>query len=507
MSKRQGKVYLVGAGPGDPGLLTLRGRELLCQADAVFYDYLANPLLLDYADHSELVCLGRHGQGRVLSQDEINQQVIAAAHSGKCVVRLKGGDPSIFARAGEELSALEAAGIEYEIVPGVTTALAASAYAGVPLTHRDHASCVAFVTGQECRSKQGATLDLQNLAKFPGTLVFYMGVTTAPDWAQQLLQYGKPADTPVAIVRRCTLPEQQTVHTTLGELAEVLAPGKMRPPAIVIVGDAVGASAQSHWFTRRPMFGQTVLVTRPARQAATLESEFNALGATTLLQPAIEIEPVEDWSQVDAAIEKLAAYDWLVFSSANGVRFFLDRLLNKGGDLRQLGRCRLAAIGPATTEALQEYHLRADLQPKEYRAEALAQELAAEANGERFLLLRASRGREVLAETLNAAGAEVEQVVVYESRDVAKPRAEILDLLKAKEIDWITATSSAIARSLVNLFGDALHQTKLAAISPLTANVLQEAGFTPTAIATEYSTSGLVEAIVEAHGRESRVAE
>ncbi|NOZ40986.1 MAG: uroporphyrinogen-III C-methyltransferase [Planctomycetes bacterium] len=497
MKQKTGKVYLVGAGPGDPGLLTLRGCELLRQAEVVFYDYLANPLLLNHAaSTAELVCLGRHGQGRVLEQEEINRQVIAAAKSGKQVVRLKGGDPSIFARAGEEIAALEAAGIRYEVVPGVTAALAASSYAGVPLTHRDHASCVAFVTGRECCDKAGSALDLANLAKFPGTLVFYMGVTTAPVWAGELVKHGKSADTPVAIVRHCSLPKQQTVLTTLGELPEVLVSRKIRPPAIVIVGEAVTARSANGWFTSRPLFGQTVLVTRPARQAASLSLQLNALGATTLLQPAIEIEPVDDWAKVDAAIENLATFDWLVFSSANGVQYFLERLFATGGDLRTLAACRLATIGPATATALANYHLHTDLQPEEYRAEALAAQLAPESQGKRILLLRASRGREVLAETLADAGAEIEQVVVYESRDTAKPQAEIVDALAAGQIDWVTVTSSAIARSLVKLFGASLQRTKLAAISPLTAGVLDEAGFPPKVVATDYTSEGLLNAIV-----------
>jgi len=488
------KVYLVGAGPGDPGLLTLRGCELLQQAEIVFYDYLANPLLLEHTtDKAELVCLGRHGQGRVLAQDEIIRQVISAAQAGNRVVRLKGGDPSIFARTGEEIAALEAADIPYEVVPGVTAALAASSYAGVPLTHRDHASCVALVTGQEGRDKRGSALDLAKLANFPGTLVFYMGVTTAPVWASELMKHGKSADTPVAIVRHGSLPSQQTVRTTLGELPTVLAPGKMRPPAIVIVGDVVAAQTASSWFTSRPLFGQTVLVTRPARQAASLQQQLHALGATTFLQPAIEIKPVADWSHVDATILNLASYDWLVFSSVNGVHFFLDRLLAIGYDLRQLATCRFAAIGPATAAALANYHLRADLQPQEYHAEALAEQLASQASGKRILLLRASRGREVLAESLSAAGAEVEQVVVYESRDVVKPQAEIASALAAGQIDWVTVTSSAIARSLVKLFGEQLRQTQLAAISPLTAGVLDEAGFPPAVVAEESTTESLLQ--------------
>lgn len=496
VAPQAGKVYLVGAGPGDPGLLTLRGCELLEQAEVVFYDYLANPLLLGHvSEAAERICLGRHGQGRVLTQEEINQQVVSAAQAGKRVVRLKGGDPSIFARKGEEIAALEAASVAYEVVPGVTAALAASSYTGVPLTDRDYASCVAFVTGQERSDRTGTSLDLKNLAGFPGTLVFYMGVTTAPAWTTKLIKHGKSPDTPVAIVRNCSLPEQQTVKTTLGQLPEVLATGKIRPPAIVIVGEAVTAQPAHDWFTSRPLFGQTIVVTRPAQQGMAMIAELSNLGAAAMLQPAIEISAVKDWSAVDATIQNLSSYDWLVFSSANGVRYYMERLLASGGDLRQLANCQLAAIGPATVASLADYHLRADLQPANYRAEALADVLAPHAAGKRVLLLRASRGREVLAETLTAAGAAVEQVVVYQSRDAAKPQAEVLEALEAGRVDWMTVTSSAIARSLVNLFGESLRKTKLAAISPLTAGVLEELGFPATITASEYTTTGLLQTI------------
>jgi len=497
MSHLTGKVYLIGAGPGDPALITLRGCEVLAKAQIVFYDYLVNPLILRHVGHeTELVCLGRHGRGRLLSQAEINTQVISAARAGKIVVRLKGGDPAIFGRTAEEIAALEAARIDYEVVPGVTAALAASSYAGIPLTHREAASCVALVTGQECRDKEGASLDLANLASFPGTLVFYMGVTTAPRWSAELIQHGKPAETPVAIVRHCSLPSQQVVKTTLGQLAEVLATEKMRPPAIIIVGEAVAAETQANWFASRPLFGRTILITRPADQAAQMVDRLTTLGAAALCQPAIEITPPTDWSPVDAAINNLASYDWLVFSSANGVRFFLDRILATGRDLRQLGTCQLAAIGPATTDALQDYHLKADLQPAEYRAEALAEQLAPQAAGKQFLLLRASRGREVLAETLRAAQAHVEQAVVYRSEDVKQADPEIMAALSESKIDWITVTSSAIARSLVQMFGDDLRKSQLAAISPLTASVLTDAGYPPAVVASHYTTEGLLEAIL-----------
>ena len=504
MTHSIGKAYLIGAGPGDPGLLTLRGRRRLAEADVVLYDYLVNPRILEHvrAD-AELVCLGRHGHGRIISQEEIEQRMIAAARDGRVVARLKGGDPAIFGRTAEEIAVLEAAGISYEVVPGVTAALAASSYAGVPLTHRDAASCVAFVTGQEGRDKDGAPLDMAALACFPGTLVFYMGVTTAPEWAAALMQHGKRGDTPVAVIRHATLPQQQVMVTTLAQVPVLLAPGKVRPPAIVIVGDVVAHRAAVDWFAARPLVGRIVLVTRPARQADSLVDRLADLGAAVLAQPAIEIGPPPDWAPVDAAIEKIDAFDWMVFSSANGVHSFLQRLGHGGRDLRALGPVKLAAIGPATAETLAEYHLHADVQPADYRAEALAESLAPQARGQQFLLVRASRGREVLAEMLTAAGAAISQVVAYESRDAAEPDADVAAALAAGQIHWITVTSSAIARSLVRLFGSDLAKAKLAAISPITAGVLAEAGFPAAAVAEQYTTDGLIDAILAAEAAQT----
>jgi uroporphyrinogen III methyltransferase/synthase len=496
-----GKVYLIGAGPGDPGLITLRGRKLLGQADVVLYDYLANPRMLSFCrPKADLVCLGRHGEGRILSQDEIHERMIAAAHTGKMVARLKGGDPAVFGRTSEETAALEAAAVPYEVVPGVTAALAAASYAGVPLTHRSAASCVAFVTGQECLAKETESLDMAALAQFPGTLAFYMGVTSAPRWAAALIEHGKSADTPVAIVRHATLPQQQVQVTTLGQLPEVAAAG-LRPPAIMLVGKAIDERAALDWFGTRPLAGQTVMVTRPAHQTDEMAERLGELGASVLEQPAIEIGPPADWGPVDASIAELGTFGWVVFSSANGVRAFLERLRLSGHDMRALGGVQLAAIGPATADALAEYALRADVQPSEYRAEALAKALGPIAKGQKVLLVRASRGREVLAETLSAAGAAVTQVVAYESRDVTTPDESIAKSLAAGRVDWVTVTSSAIGRSLVALFGDDLRRTKLAAISPLTAGVLADAGYPAAAVATEYTSAGLVAAILAANGK------
>jgi uroporphyrinogen III methyltransferase/synthase len=500
LEPKHGHVYLVGAGPGDPGLITWRGVQCLAQADAVLFDYLANPTLLAHAPPTaERICLGRHGRERIWTQNEINERLIALARQGKRVVRLKAGDPAVFARLSEEVSALEAAGVAYEVVPGITAALAAASYAGIPLTERGRASAIALVTGHEQADKDAPALDFTALAAFPGTLVVYMGVTTAADWTRALLEAGKPADTPAAIVRRCTWPDQQTIHCTLGAVAQQIAESNLRPPVLTIVGEVAALAETNTWFNRRPLFGQRVLVTRPRRQASRLCELLTDLGAHCLVQPAIEIEPTADWSLADAAIERLGEFDWLVFSSANGVEHFIGRLLETGRDLRALGRLKIAAIGPATGEVLKQFHLHADLTPDEFRAESLAEALVEASSPNtsqaRLLLIRASRGREVLGDMLEDAGCAVEQVVVYRSVDVQTPDTEIVTFLQTGRIDWITVTSSAIARSLVCMFGNDLRRAKLASISPITSHTLRELGHEPAAEAAEYTMKGVAEAI------------
>jgi uroporphyrinogen III methyltransferase / synthase len=492
-----GQVFLIGAGPGDPGLLTLRGAELLSRADVVLYDYLTPAVLLKHCRvDCETVCLGRHGAGKLWTQTQINERMIAAALAGKTVVRLKGGDPGIFGRLAEELAALRAANLPYEIVPGVTTAVAAGAYAEVTLTDRDAASCVAFVTGHENPQKDDTlSLDFAALAKFPGTLVIYMGFTTAPLWSAELIRHGMSVTTPVLIVRKCSLPTQESFAMTLGDVATELAPGKMRPPLVAIVG-AVSASGVESWFTRRPLFGKTVLVTRPEHQADELADRLTELGARVLRQPVITISPPEDRAAFSAAVTRATGYDWIVFSSANGVEAFFTELAAQGLDARSLYRKQIAVIGPATSDALLAHGLFCDLQPEEYRAEALADALAPLAGGMNVMLIRASRGRDVLYQELLSAGSLVEQTIAYRSEDVAELRPEIAAALEAGEIDWVTVTSSAIARSLVKLAGDSLKRTKLVAISPLTAGVLAELGYPATAVAEEFTSAGVVAAVL-----------
>jgi uroporphyrinogen III methyltransferase/synthase len=499
-SHKAPSVYLVGAGPGDHRLLTLRGVECLGRADIVLYDYLVNPRLLEHArPGAELVCLGRHGHGRLLSQDEVNARIVRDAQAGKVVVRLKAGDPVIFARAAEEVRAVIDAGLTLEIVPGVTAAMAAGSHAGISLTDRRSASAVALVTGHEDGEKGEPALDYAALASFPGTLVFYMGVTTASTWSEALVAAGKPASTPVAVVRRCSWPDQQTIHATLGTVAQTIAERRLRPPAICIVGEVACWDSTTAWFASRPLSGRRIVVTRPIEQADGLRSSLEELGAEVFVQPAIRIEPPENWSALDATLARLESFDWIVFSSANGVRALLDRLCSGPGDLRRLAGARLAAIGSGTAAALADYRLKADLLPEEFRAEALAEVLIGQ-SGQRLLLVRASRGREVLAERLSAAGREVEQVVAYCSTDVDEPEPSVVAALEAGRIDFITVTSSAIARSLARLLGPLLARTKLVSISPITSATLRELGYPPAAEATAYTMDGVVDAILAVSG-------
>ena len=492
-----GKVVLVGAGPGDPGLITMRGVEWLRRADAVLYDYLVNPEILRHTNETcDLIFLGQHGRASIWPQSRINDRLVTLAKQGKIVVRLKSGDPMVFGRAADELDAILKSDIPFEIVPGITAALAAGSSAGIPITHRDHASSVALITGQEGKGKSTTALDFDALARFPGTLVVYMGVTTAKSWTESLIAAGKPGNTPTALIRRCSWPNQQTIHCRLDEVIANLTPyKKFPPPVIAIIGNVTELAERLSWFQYRRLFGKRILVTRPRHQADALVTLLAEQGADAICYPAIQIEDPHDWDSVDTMIGRLAGFEWLVFSSANGVERFIGRIFELGEDARTLAGTKLASIGPATSAKLLEYGLRADLEASEYRAESLANDLSPHVRNAKVLLARASRGREVLSQMLTEAGATVEQVVVYQSEDTAVPDYKIMNDLAAGKIDWVTVTSSATARSLHRLFGESLNSSKIASISPITSNVLRQLGIEPSAEASVYTMPGLVDAI------------
>jgi uroporphyrinogen III methyltransferase/synthase len=505
---KPGIVYLVGAGPGDPGLLTRRGAEVLSRADVVLYDHLASSLLLDLAPaHALRVCAGKSSGHCTMSQDSINEQLRVHGIAGRTVVRLKGGDPLLFGRGGEEAEFLRRHGIPFEIVPGVTAGLGATAYAGIPVTHRAVSSAVAFVTGHGDPEAEGSTqagrsrLDWPTLARFPGTLVIYMGVTHLAAIARTLMKHGKPAETPAAVVASGTLPSQQVVRGTLETLGDAARAAGVKPPALMVIGEVVERRDELSWFEARPLFGQRIVVTRPMAEAATSASLLESLGAEVLLAPTVEIRPLDDPRPLDAVLARLSEYDWLVFTSANGVRHFLDRLLEIGGDLRALGRTMLAVIGPGTAQELSRYHLRADLMPETYRSESLAESLARRAAGRKILLARADRGRDVLRAELGQV-ALVDQVAVYRNVDVERLPEDVEARLQEGSVDWITLTSSAIAARMHTLCPEPARarigrEIRLASLSPVTSESITRMGWQVSAEASVYTWEGLVEAIVE----------
>lgn len=508
----QPRVFLVGAGPGNPGLLTVRGAEVLARADLVLYDQLVPERLLDLAPPTaERVCVRDLPGNHPDKYPHIHQKLIAAATAGKTVVRLKGGDPLIFGRGGEEAEALRAAGLAYEIVPGVTAALAAGAYLELPLTHRLYSSAVALVTGHELPNKPGNKLDWKALAAFPGTLAIYMGIVRLPVIVSELLKHGKPPDTPAGIVERASLGEQRTVFATLATLEDARRHAGLEAPGLILVGEAVSQRAAHPWFEARPLFGQRVLVTRPAHQAAGMVRKLEDLGAVVSRLPVVEIREPADFTAVDRALSQLqaGAWDWLVFTSANGVHALLRRLDVLGRDLRDLGRVKLAAIGPKTAAALREYRLRADIVPgTTFSSEGLVAALAQQVAGARVLLARADRGRELLRDEL-AKVATVEQVAVYVQADVVELDAAVLDSLRRGEIRYVTLPSSNIARGVLGGFDDTIRgrvergEIRLVAISPETGNAIRELGLPVAAEATTFTEDGLIQAVVELTRRES----
>ena len=417
------------------------------------------------------------------------------------MVRLKGGDPFIFGRGGEEAEVLRQAGIPYEIVPGVTSALGAAAFAGIPLTHRSHASAVALVTGHENPAKPDSALDWSALARFPGTLAIYMGISRLPQIVRALEQFGKDPMTPAAVIHRATTGEQETLEAPLRELPAAVQAAGMTAPAVIIIGQVVALRSEIQWFEQRPLFGKRVLVTRPRAQAAELMHRLELLGAVCFVLPTVEIKEPEDWPAVDRALGRLSTYQWLVFTSSNGVHALLRRLRQTGRDLRALGGVKLAAIGPATADALRSYHLEPDLMPAAFRSEELAEALKQQAAGQRVLLARADRGRDLLRQEL-ATVAQVDQVAVYSQVDSVDAHSEVFDYLRRGEIDYVTLTSSNIARALLRALDEPSRgriqsgETKLVTISPETSKAVAEFGFPVAATATEYTSAGVIESLV-----------
>ncbi len=503
-----GTVILVGAGPGDPGLITVAGAEALARAEVVVYDRLANPRLLDLAPKDAERCFaGKGPDAHTMSQDEINALLIDRARAGKRVVRLKGGDPFVFGRGGEEAQALAAAGVPFDVIPGVSSAVAAPAYAGIPVTHRGVAASVAFVTGHEDPTKEEQDVDWERLATAVDTLVLLMGVGQLATIIERLIAGGRAAATPAAVIEWGTLPRQRVVTGTLGDIVAKANEERIGPPAVAVVGDVVRLRDTIRWFDTKPLFGLRVLVTRTREQASELSRALAAAGAEPVELAAIEVVRRYDEAKVSAAIDALrgGAYEWALFTSANGAEIFFDLLSERGLDARAL-RAQIGAIGPGTAAALRAHGIAADITPAASAATAeglLAALEPFDVRDKRVLLPRAEGARDVLIAGLAARGAQVDEVTLY----VAEPPRPAthdprpLELLRAGDIDIATFASSSSVRSLVALLGgdiEQLRRCRIAAIGPVTAQAVEELlGRPPDLVAPEHTIPGLVQALVE----------
>lgn len=499
-------IYLVGSGPGDPGLFTVKGVRCLEKADTIVYDRLAPEALLDYAKpEAERIYVGKKPGNPSMPQEEINNLLVELGKAGKTVVRLKGGDPYIFGRGGEEALDLLEAGIPFEVVPGITSGVAAPAYAGIPVTHRGVSTSVAFITGHEDPTKGRQDVDWSRLANAADTLVLYMGVGRLREISAELISAGRDPETPTACVRWGTIADQQTVTGTLGDIAEKVAEAGLKPPAITVVGDVVSLRESGlDWFEQRPLFGRRVVVTRARAQAGELSVMLEDLGAQILEFPTIDIQSPQDFTPLDKAISELDSFDWLVFTSVNGVDAFLERLERHGLDVRAVPRAaRIAAIGPATADRVQAIGLRVDIVPREYRAESLLEEISEDSLvGKRVLIPRAKVARAVLPEKLREAGAEVVVPPAYESIPTDEGKEALAASLAEGEVDCVTFTASSTVENFVRAFGAEeagllLEETRVACIGPITADTARGYGLRIDTEAAEYTMPGLVEAVVD----------
>ncbi len=494
-----GKVYLIGAGPGDPGLLGLKAKKILQKADAIVYDRLADSRILAYArEDAEMVYVGKKSASHTMKQEEINRLLVKLAGEGKTVARLKGGDPFVFGRGGEEALALLAAGQDFEFIPGVTSAIAVAEYAGIPVTHRKIATSFAVITGHEDPTKGESSINWKGLATAVDTLVFLMGVENIEKITAELIKNGRSADCPAALIRWGTRPNQETLVTTVGRAAADVKKNNFKPPAIFIAGDVVALREKLRWFDTRPLFGKTIVVTRAREQASTLTEKLEDLGANVIEIPAIKIVAPESYGPLDNAIKNLDRYKWLVFTSANGVRYFFARLYAAGLDSRELN-LKIAAIGTGTARALKHRGIVADIVPKTYKAEELAEALAPYIKtGDRILLPRVLEARQVLPDTLRNLGAEVDVVPAYTTVADSTGREELIKLLEEKKIGMVTFTSSSTVKNLLTAIDnkkELLEDVKIAVIGPVTGKAAEKAGLKVAVMAEEYTIDGLVAAI------------
>ncbi len=502
---KTGKVYLIGAGPGDPGLITVKGLEYLRKADVIIYDRLLDDGLLDStAAAAERIYMGKAAGVHNRSQTEINRLLIAKAREGKTVVRLKGGDPFVLGRGGEEARVLAKHGIPFEVVPGITSAIAVPAYAGIPVTQRGIASSFAVVTGHEYPGKEESSINWKGLATGVDTIIFLMGIKNLPEIVSRLIEFGRPYDMPVAVIKDGTRSEQKTVVGTLKDIAAGVKDARLTPPVVIVVGEVVRLRDKLRWFDNRPLFGKRILVTRSRHQASALSRLLTERGAMPIELPAIDIQPVGDNSELDQAITNLKRYDWIIFTSVNGVAAFWKRLTGLKLDSRALGGRRIGAIGPATAEVLASRGVIPDYVPDTYTTEGILDGLGQrEVTGQRFLLPRADIADEELVRGIRNFGAEVCEVTTYHTLPATESIAEARRMLIAGEIDVIAFTSSSMVTNLVTVFqGEPmpLKRVKIACIGPKTAEVVVGAGLKVDILAGEATVPGLVATIEDYFG-------
>ncbi len=504
--EKRGKVYLVGAGPGDIGLMTIKGLRCLKRADVVVYDYHLNAQVLNYIKKdAEFIYAGKQGGHHTMSQEEINAILLDRAKSGKTVCRLKGGDPFVFGRGGEEACALADEGLEFEVVPGVSSSVAAPAYAGIPLTHRKISSSFAVIPGYEDITKEGSSIAWEKLATGVGTLVFLMAVKNVDVLTQKLIANGKPPETPVAVIRWGTRPEQRTIVSTLGGIAGVMKENHIRPPAVMVIGEVVRLREKLKWYEQKPLFGHRVLLTREHSSGFdTLED----MGAEVMEFPTFEIVPPASWQPLDEALGKAGSYDWIIFTSAKGVKFFFERLRELGMDIRCLGGAKICAVGPKTAQAVGSFCLKVDMVPDEFRAEGLIKSFAGlkdpqgkGLDGMRFLLPRAQEAREVFPEKVRQMGGHIDVPPVYRAVRPEGSGKRLKRFMKEGRITVATFTSGATFTNFLEIMGsdakELLKGTAIAAIGPVTAKKVEEAGLSVDIMPEMATMEALEKAIIE----------
>jgi uroporphyrinogen III methyltransferase / synthase len=497
--EKKGKVYIIGAGPGDPGLITVKGLRCLKEADVVIYDHLVSEDIIGQAQVSaRLIYAGKKGGAHTLPQDEINRLLVEEASQGNIVARLKGGDPFIFGRGGEEAEILFLASIPFEVVPGVTSAISVPAYAGIPLTHRGYTSTVAFITGHEDPTKEQSDIDWKNLSGI-GTLVFLMGVKNLPQIAGSLMEHGKSADTPAALIRWGTTEDQETITGTLKDIDTKAQENHFSPPAILVVGDVVTLRRDLNWFEKMPLFGKGIVITRPEAQTEDFAALLQRQGARVIHFPTIRIVPPENHDDIDQAIGRLSLYKWLVFTSANGVTFFINRLKELGKDIRDLKGIRICTIGPATAAKIESFGISVDLVPDTFISEGVVKAFAdIDIRGNRILLPRAETARDVIPDGLAVLGATVDVVTAYRTVHSGRNRSELDDLIKEGKVDVITFTSPSTVKYFLEIMGKDFvmpPQIKTACIGPVTSAAVKKAGLAIDILQERYTIPALVETL------------